>query len=276
LFRQYNIPVLFNFREQDMRWITYRPRRRMHVLDQIFPEGISIPDYFQGKNIVHLPTVKCHIYTQTTGAMKNAFGGLLNSKRHYTHSWIHETLVDLLAIQKEIHSGIFAMMDGTTAGNGPGPRTMIPVVKNYVLASADQVAIDAVAAKMMGFDPMTLAYIRIAHEDGLGIGDPREIEIAGVDISGESWGFHVGNNGVSLFGNLAWFGPLRGMQRLFFRTPLVHAFILGSETYHDYYRWPVKDRRVFEQWKKNTPWGKLFTAYENREEPVGTMTRASA
>jgi uncharacterized protein (DUF362 family) len=276
LFRQYNIPVLFNFREQDMRWITYRPRRRMHVLDRIFPEGISIPDYFQGKNIVHLPTVKCHIYTQTTGAMKNAFGGLLNTKRHYTHSWIHETLVDLLAIQKEIHSGIFAMMDGTTAGNGPGPRTMIPIVKNYLLASADQVAIDAVAAKMMGFDPMTLAYIRIAHEDGLGIGDPREIEIAGVDISGESWGFHVGNNGVSLFGNLAWFGPLRGMQKLFFRTPLVHAFILGSETYHDYYRWPVKDRRVFEQWKKKTPWGKLFTAYENREEPVGTMTRASA
>src|SRR6185503_8447013 len=44
----------------------------------------------------------CHIYTTTTGAMKNAFGGLLNTKRHYTHSWIHATLVDLLAIQKEI------------------------------------------------------------------------------------------------------------------------------------------------------------------------------
>ena len=71
----------------------------------IFPEGIHIPDYFFGKNIVHLPTTKCHIYTTTTGAMKNAFGGLLNTRRHYTHSWIHETLVDLLAIQKEIHSG---------------------------------------------------------------------------------------------------------------------------------------------------------------------------
>src|SRR5205807_248759 len=83
-------------------------------------EGSMLPDYFEGKNIVHLPTVKCHIYTTTTGAMKNAFGGLLNTRRHYTHSWIHETLVDLLAIQKEIHSGIFAVMDGTTAGNGPG------------------------------------------------------------------------------------------------------------------------------------------------------------
>ena len=66
--------------------------------------------------------------------MKNAFGGLLATHRHYTHCWIHETLVDLLAIQREIHSGMFAVMDGTTAGNGPGPRTMRPHVKNVMLA----------------------------------------------------------------------------------------------------------------------------------------------
>ncbi len=97
LFRQYDVPVRYNFKEEDMRWIVYRPKARMHVLDHIYPEGITIPDYFLGKNIVHLPTVKCHIYTTTTGAMKNAFGGLLNTKRHYTHSWIHRTLVDQFA-----------------------------------------------------------------------------------------------------------------------------------------------------------------------------------
>jgi uncharacterized protein (DUF362 family) len=268
IFRRYGIPVFFNFREEDMKWIEYRPKAKMHVLDQIFPEGIRIPDYFFGKNIVHLPTVKCHIYTTTTGAMKNAFGGLLSTKRHYTHSWIHETLADLLAIQKEVHSGIFAVMDGTTAGNGPGPRTMFPVVKNYILASADQVAIDAVAAKMMGFDPLSIGYIRIGHQDGLGVGDVRDIEVVGADISGESWGFHVGNNGVSLFGNMAWFGPLKGMQNLFFRTPMVHAFIFGSEAYHDYYRWPLRDRQVFEHWKSTTPWGGLFESYESKGEAV--------
>src|SRR4026209_831140 len=140
----------------------------MRVLNRIFPEGIHIPDYFFGKNIVHLPTTKCHIYTTTTGAMKNAFGGLLNTYRHYTHSWIHATLVDLLAIQREIHAGLFAVMDGTTAGDGPGPRTMRPVIKNVMLASADQVAIDAVSAAMMGFDPMTIPYWRIAAEAGPG------------------------------------------------------------------------------------------------------------
>ena len=71
-----------------------------------------------------MPTVKTHVFTNLTGAMKNAFGGLLNHKRHWTHSVIHETLVDLLKIQKEIHPGIFAVSDGTLAGDGPGPRAM--------------------------------------------------------------------------------------------------------------------------------------------------------
>jgi hypothetical protein len=199
--------------------------------------------------------------------MKNAFGGLLNNKRHYTHSWIHKTLVDLLAIQKEIHAGIFALMDGTTAGNGPGPRTMFPVIKNYILASADQVAIDAVAAKMMGFDPMSIEYINISHQDRLGVGDVRDIEIVGDDISKESWDFEVGDNGASMVGDLLWYGPFKSLQKLFFHTPLVYLFILGSEIYHDYYRWPLRDRKVFEKWKRSTPWGELFQKYETGKAP---------
>jgi uncharacterized protein (DUF362 family) len=261
IFKKYDIPVLFNFKDEDMKWIDYKPKAKMNVLDMIYPEGITIPDYFFGKNIIHLPTVKCHIYTTTTGAMKNAFGGLLNTKRHYTHSWIHKTLVDLLAIQKEIHTGVFAVMDGTTAGNGPGPRTMYPEIKNIILASADQVAIDAVAAKMMGFDPMSLEYINVAHNQGLGTGEVKDIEIVGHDISNESWGFHVGDNLASRAGDLLWFSPLKAMQNFFFRTPLVNVFILGSETYHDYYRWPFRDKRVFNKWKKETAWGELFEKY---------------
>jgi uncharacterized protein (DUF362 family) len=276
IFRKYNVPVLYNFRQEDMRWVEYRPKARMLVLDRVFPEGIHLPDYFFGKNVVHLPTVKCHIYATTTGAMKNAFGGLLNTRRHYTHSWIHETLVDLLAIQKEIHPGIFAVMDGTTAGNGPGPRTMRPEVKNIILASADQVAIDAVAAKLMGFDPMSIGYIRLAHEARLGCGDVRQIEIVGdVDAASESWGFTVGDNGASLVGDLLWFGPLKSLQHFFFRTPMVHLFILGSELYHDYYRWPLKDRFVFRRWLDETPWGHLFQKYA-AEGPQGRVHIAAA
>src|SRR6185503_2521949 len=261
IFKRYQIPVLYNFKDEDMKWIPFKPKAKMRVLDDIFPEGIHIPDFFLGKNIVHLPTVKCHIYTTTTGAMKNAFGGLLNTRRHYTHSWIHETLVDLLAIQKEIHSGIFAVMDGTTAGNGPGPRTMYPVIKNVLLASGDQVAIDAVAAKMMGFDPMSIPYIRLAHDAGLGVGDPRDIEVVGEDVS--NWNFHftVGDNAVSRFGDLVWFGPLHGLQKLLFRTPLVYFFVFGSYFYHDFAWYPTVGKKRIEQYKKTSKWMRLFEQY---------------
>ena len=263
IFKHYNVPVLYNFKDEDITWVEYTPKAKMRALSRIFPDGIRIPQYFLDKNIVHLPTMKCHVYTTTTGAMKNAFGGLLNTRRHYTHSWIHETLVDLLAIQKEIHPGIFAIMDGTTAGNGPGPRTMYPVVKNVMLASADQVAIDAVSAKMMGFDPMSLDYIRLAHRDDLGVGDPRDIEIVGdTDVANENWRFHIGKNLVrAVGGDMIWFGPLKRFQKLFFHTPLVHGFVFASEVYHDLYRWPVFDRRAFEHWTESTPWGDLFLSY---------------
>ena len=208
----------------------YEPKARMRVLNRIFPEGIHIPDYFFGRTSSICRRRSATSTRRRPGAMKNAFGGLLNTRRHYTHSWIHETLVDLLAIQKEIHPGVFAVMDGTTAGNGPGPRTMYPVVKNVMLASADQVAIDAVAAKMMGFDPMTIDYIRLAHEDGLGVGDPREIEIVGdTEAANESWKLHRGQQLVaSAGGDLIWFGPLKPLQKLFFHTPLVNGFIAGE------------------------------------------------
>ena len=58
IFKAYELPVLYNFRPEDMSWIEYKPKRAMLALDQIYPEGIRIPDYFFGKNIVHLPTTK--------------------------------------------------------------------------------------------------------------------------------------------------------------------------------------------------------------------------
>ena len=262
IFRRYNVPVHYNFRKEDMTWIPFQPKATMLALDHIYPEGIHIPDFFIGKNIVHLPTIKTHMYTTTTGAMKNAFGGLLSKYRHYTHSWIHETLVDLLAIQREIHPGIFAVMDGTTAGDGAGPRMIRPVEKNIILASADQVAIDAVAAKMMGFDPLSIKYIRLAHEHGLGVGDLREIELVGDDVAGENWSFKVGYNSHSFLAWLAWYGPTRVLQKLVLRTPLVIIPTLIGEIEQDYLYWPLKYRRIAARWRENTAWGQLFQRYQ--------------
>ena len=255
-----NLPVV-HLDTPPNRWVDYKPKAEMLVLDDIFPEGIQIPEIFEGRNIVHLPTMKTHVFTTMTGAMKNAFGGLLHRKRHWTHSVIHETLVDLLAIQQEIHPGLFAVMDGTFAGDGPGPRAMRWHVKNRILASADQVAIDAVAAKMMGFDPMSLKFIRLAHERGLGCGDVSKIDVVGEDISQVDWKFTgVESTFASRGQKMIYWGPLKPLENFLLRTPLVSLAFLASNLYHNGYWLKTKGRRRIEA-AMQTEWGKLFESY---------------
>jgi len=231
------------------------------VLRDVYPKGFSIPRRFIGENIIHLPTVKTHIFTTTTGAMKNAFGGLLNEHRHWTHPVIHETLVDLLMIQKRIHRGVFAVMDGTFAGDGPGPRCMIPHVKNVILASADQVAIDAIAARLMGFDPMSIPFIRIAHERGLGIGDPRDIEIVGdLDAAEENWHFEGPYKRMTFAArnqHRIYWGPLKKPLEWSLKTWLAPWSYVASVAYHDWFWYPRYGAARVEQ-ALNSEWGRLF------------------
>ena len=244
-----------------VKWVRYRPKAKMIALDEIYNGEIYIPEVFPGTNIIQMPTVKTHVFTTMTGAMKNAFGGLLHRYRHWTHARIHETLVDLLQIQKEIHTGLFAVMDGTFAGDGPGPRAMRIHTKNVILASADQVAIDAAAAKMMGFDPMTIPMIRIAHEMGLGVGNPSEIEWLGDDVKGVNWGFSPDENTFASRGQkLIYHGPMKPLENILLRTWIAPWSYFASNVYHnEYWLRFIGRKRVREAMK--TPWGQLFEKY---------------
>jgi uncharacterized protein (DUF362 family) len=247
--------------DKDVPWIDYKPKGDLLVLDKVYPKGLKIPEALIGKSVIHLPTLKTHVFTTMTGAMKNAFGGLLGFQRHWTHSVIHETLVDLLMIQKEIHPGIFAVMDGTIAGDGPGPRTMRPYVKNLLIAGADQVAVDATAAKLMGFDPMSLKFIRLAHERGLGCGDPAKIDVVGMDISDINFGFKANESNFASRGQkLIYWGPLKPFERLLLRTPIVPWSYFASNMYYNYLWYPIVGRGRVKQ-AYQTEWGKLFKSY---------------
>jgi uncharacterized protein (DUF362 family) len=257
---KYGIPCIYLY-EEKFEWMKYEPKRPFLVLDKVYPEGVYIPKSLVGKNIVHLPTVKTHVFTTITGAMKNAFGGLLHRNRHWTHSVIHETLVDLLMIQQDIHPGLFAVMDGTFAGDGPGPRAMRWHEKNILIASADQVAIDAVSARLQGFDPMKLPFIRLAHECGLGVGDPSQIEIVGYDIQQEpQWNFRQEDTFASRGQKLIYHGPLKPLEKLLLRTPIVPWSYFASNFYHNVYWYPFVGRKRVQQ-ALQTPWGQYFRNY---------------
>ncbi|MEQ1756896.1 MAG: DUF362 domain-containing protein [Vicinamibacterales bacterium] len=244
----------------EVEWQIYKFKSPLLKLNHIFPDGIQIPTIYPGRQILHLPTVKTHGHAVMTGSVKNSFGGLLREVRHYAHKYMHEVLVDLLYMQRELHPSVFTVMDGTIAGDGAGPRTMIPRVKNLILAATDSVAIDAVAAKLMGFDPMSIPFLRMAHERGLGIADPANIELVGDDVSHENFGFETRRSLVIWGDQMIRRGFLRPLERILLHSPLVAWAPMASNIYHDYMWYPTVGQSRIRDFMK-TEWGALFRRY---------------
>jgi uncharacterized protein (DUF362 family) len=245
----------------EVEWEVYDFGGELLKLNEIFPEGIQIPKMFVGRQIIHLPTVKTHGHSTTTGAIKNSFGGLLKEVRHYAHKYMHEVLVDLMLMQKQLHPSILAVMDGTVAGDGAGPRTMTPHSKNLILASSDSVAIDAVAAKLMGFDPMSIPYLRMCHERGLGVARIEEIETVGEDIAEINFHFQTKKSFVIWGDQMLRKGPLRFLERIALHSPLVVWAPMASNIYHDWFWYPTVGKSIIRRFSK-TEWGQLFEQYK--------------
>jgi uncharacterized protein (DUF362 family) len=245
----------------DVEWTVHRFRSPLLKLNGIFPEGIEIPKMYVGKNVLHATTVKVLGHSVTTGAIKNAFGGLLKEVRHYAHEFMHEVLVDLMYMQRELHPHVFAVMDGTVMGDGAGPRTMIPRVGNLILASADQVAIDAMAASIMGYDPLSIRYLAMCHERGLGVADPRDIEIVGDEEAARTnMGFKTSRSLVIWGDQLIRRGPLRPLKHLLLHSPLMVWAPFASNVYHDHLWYPTVGRSRIRAFR-GTEWGRLFEKY---------------
>ncbi|MFO0626358.1 MAG: hypothetical protein U0325_12165 [Polyangiales bacterium] len=165
--------------EADARVTPIKPRARMHALPRAFPGGLTVCARARDANLVHLGTLRPHPRTVVAGAMHGALHALLGDRRHALAPWTARALVDLLAITREVSAGLFAMLDATVVR--PARGRAWPA--GWILASADPVALDAVGARLLGFDPMRLAHLRLAHDDGLGVADPRDLRLVGDDLS---------------------------------------------------------------------------------------------
>ena len=65
VYRRYGVRTEDNF-SPDCRWVTIEPKAKLAVLERIFGE-VRVPEVMLGSNVVHLPTVKTHVYTTMTG-----------------------------------------------------------------------------------------------------------------------------------------------------------------------------------------------------------------
>ncbi|MFC1650338.1 DUF362 domain-containing protein [Candidatus Latescibacterota bacterium] len=66
-------------------------------------------------------------------------------------------------------------------GNGPGSGTKAKM--GIAIAGTDPIACDAVMAHLMGYDPLSIGYLSLSNDRGIGIADINGIEIVGENIS---------------------------------------------------------------------------------------------
>ena len=135
--------------------------------------------------IVNLPKLKLHNLMTFTGAVKNMMGclpGTAKGRMHVKHpgkTQFAHMLLDVYSCTKPALN----IMDGIIAMEGEGPRSGKPKEVGLLLVSVDGIALDAVACKVIGLEPMSVPTIRLGHGRKLGQGNIRKIETVGVPLS---------------------------------------------------------------------------------------------
>ena len=85
---------------------------------------------------------------------------------------------NLVALSRRVKPHL-SVVDGFLGMHREGPRHGTPIALRTVIAGTDAVAVDAVAAAVMGFDPFEIGYLYYAHAAGLGTADLDAIELVG-------------------------------------------------------------------------------------------------
>jgi uncharacterized protein (DUF362 family) len=124
---------------------------------------------------ITLPVLKTHATTVFTGALKNQFGCYPQHNRILLHPKLDRVLVLINKVTKPR----IAIMDGIVAMEGRGPINGRPRRFDVLLGSADPVALDATAMRLVGIDPSTSRHVRWAEAEGLGHLAVDKIEIDG-------------------------------------------------------------------------------------------------
>jgi uncharacterized protein (DUF362 family)/Pyruvate/2-oxoacid:ferredoxin oxidoreductase delta subunit len=139
--------------------------------------------------IINLPKLKTHMLTGITGAIKNFMGLLPGSLKRKVHiaapsgPAMSKALVDIFSGIKAKVPVALNFMDGIISMEGLGPSHGQARQTGWLLASTDPVALDVVAAVVMGFNPDRVLTIVQAAKAGLGIADKSRIELQGADWS---------------------------------------------------------------------------------------------
>ena len=136
---------------------------------------------FDADLVINLPKLKTHSAGIYTGAVKNMFGcvpGLKKADYHRIAPDPKELGYVIADINKAVNAGLH-IMDGITAMQGEGPTAGEIYHAGKILFSTDPLALDTVAASMLGFKVEDIPILMSAKERGIGESSTEKIEIAG-------------------------------------------------------------------------------------------------
>jgi uncharacterized protein (DUF362 family) len=93
-----------------------------------------------------------------------------------------ESMHRLLSFLYEQKPCNLAVIDGILAMEGEGPVGGAPVAMGVALVGFDAVAVDAVAATLMGLDPHALGYLEFIAQAGKGVNEMSKIDVPPVQL----------------------------------------------------------------------------------------------
>jgi len=143
----------------------------------LFLKEFEFPLTLKDAFIISVPILKEHSITTVTLSLKNMLGATLGEKGRVSrkgrfHKSLDKSIVDInMYIRPDL-----AVIDGRTAGIG-GELRARPKKLGIMIFSQDLVAADAVGAKFLGKDPTKISYLQLAQKVGLGVADPKKIEV---------------------------------------------------------------------------------------------------
>lgn len=143
-----------------------------------FPVRISKTVY-ESDYRISAAVMKTHDTVIATLSIKNmVVGSIVKPYKGMIHQGYQAINLNLYKIAKHIPVHL-AVVDGFTAMEGNGPVSGDEVRMGIALAGLDPVAVDAVAAYIMGFNPMEIGYLYYCHRFRLGVADLSLIEVVG-------------------------------------------------------------------------------------------------
>jgi len=165
----------------DVGFVDDRDLVKVRIGGAVIREWKVFRDFVEADKLINVPVAKQHSLAGLSLGMKNWLGAI-GGRRNALHQKLNEAIVDLASFFKPV----LTVVDGyrVIVRNGPQAGSLDDVVtKKKLVAGMDPVAVDALAAGILGWKTADLPYLDMAASRGMGQADPGRVKLRELEAS---------------------------------------------------------------------------------------------